>query len=126
MINGQNFFDQSVKKWFKEHMIKFEKLQLVKEIMTPLLSTRLSLFQQYNIAIDLSKWQELDADPKTIKQIHFTRTLTREEGATMFFIIEEAKSINSFQLNKLKSRIQKWYWRMVSSMVVIGDSNKRD
>ena len=102
MINGQNFFDQSVKKWFKEHIIKFEKLQLVKKIMTQLLSTRLSLFQQHNNAIDLSKWQE-------------------KGGATMFFIIEEAKSINSFQLNKLKSRTQKWYWRMVSSMVVIDD-----
>ena len=43
------------------------------------------------IAIDLSKQQKLDADPKAIQQINFTGNLTRGEGALMFFIIEEAK-----------------------------------
>ena len=42
------------------------------------------------IAIDLSK---LDFDPKAIQQINFTINLSRAEGATMFFIIEEAKEI---------------------------------
>ena len=41
--------------------------------------------------MDLSKQQKLDANPKAIRQINFTRNLSREEGATMFFIIEEAK-----------------------------------
>ena len=40
------------------------------------------------IAIHLSKQQKLDADPKAIQQIRFTRNLDRAEGATMFFIIE--------------------------------------
>ena len=55
--------------------------------------TRLSLFKKnYKlIAIDLSKQQKLDADPKAIQQINFTGNLTRGEGALMFFIIEEAK-----------------------------------
>ena len=54
--------------------------------------TRLSLFQKYykSVAIDLSKQQKLDADPKVIQQINFTRNLDRAQGATMFFIIEEA------------------------------------
>ena len=43
------------------------------------------------IAIDLSKQQALDADPKAIQQINFTAKLERVEGATMFFITEEAK-----------------------------------
>ena len=43
------------------------------------------------IAIDLSQQQALDADPKAIQQINFTGNLNRREGATMFFIIEEAK-----------------------------------
>ena len=43
------------------------------------------------IAIDLSKQQVLDADPKAIQQINFTENLDRAEGATMFSIIEEAK-----------------------------------
>ena len=41
------------------------------------------------IAIDLSKQQELDSDPKTIQQINFTGNL--ESQSTIFFIIEEAK-----------------------------------
>ena len=43
------------------------------------------------IAIDLSKQQELDADPRAIQQINFTANLDRNDGATMFFINEEAK-----------------------------------
>ena len=43
------------------------------------------------IAIDLSKQQKLDADPKAMQQINFIGNLDRAEGVTMFFIIEEAK-----------------------------------
>ena len=43
------------------------------------------------IAIDLSKQQALDADPKAIQKINFTRNLDRAAGATMSFIIEEVK-----------------------------------
>ena len=54
---------------------------------------RLSLFQKYYklIAIDLTKQQKLDTDPKAIQQINFTGNIDREEGRTMFFIIEKAK-----------------------------------
>ena len=41
------------------------------------------------ILIDLSKQQALDAGPKEIQQINFTRNL--EQQATIFFIIEETK-----------------------------------
>ena len=57
------------------------------------------------IAIDLSKQQALDADPKAIQQINFTGTLAQEENAstTMFFIIEEAKkTISDFSQGTLK------------------------
>ena len=43
------------------------------------------------IAIDLSQQEALDADPKAIQQFNFTGNLDRAEGATMFFIVEEAK-----------------------------------
>ena len=43
------------------------------------------------IAIDLSKQQALDADPRAIQQINFTANLGRTGNAKMFFIIEEAK-----------------------------------
>ena len=43
------------------------------------------------IAIDLSRQQGLDADPRAIQQINFTSNLDRAGNTTMFFIIEEAK-----------------------------------
>ena len=43
------------------------------------------------VAVDLSKQQALDADPKAIQQINFTANLDRAGNTTMFFIIEEAK-----------------------------------
>ena len=43
------------------------------------------------IAIDLSKQQARDADPRAIQQINFTANLDRDENTTIFFIIEEAK-----------------------------------
>ena len=45
------------------------------------------------IAIDLTKQQELDADPKTIQQTNFTGNLDQNENSTMFFIIEKAEQI---------------------------------
>ena len=43
------------------------------------------------IAIDLSKQQALDADPRAIQQINFTGNLDRAGNTTMLFIIEQAK-----------------------------------
>ena len=43
------------------------------------------------IAINLSKQQALNADPRAIQQINFTANFDREGNTTMFFIIEEAK-----------------------------------
>ena len=45
------------------------------------------------IAIDLSKQQALDANPRTIQQINFTANLDRDRAGntTIFFVIEEAK-----------------------------------
>ena len=43
------------------------------------------------IAIDLSKEQALDADPRAIQQIIFTANFYRTGNTTLFFFIEEAK-----------------------------------
>ena len=54
------------------------------------------------IAIDLSKQQNLNADPKAIQQINFAGNLTGGEGALMFFIIEEAKEkVLEFKLKRV-------------------------
>ena len=42
-------------------------------------------------ATDWRKQQKLDADSKAIQQISFNGNLDRAEGATIFFIIKEAK-----------------------------------
>ena len=41
------------------------------------------------IAIDLSKQQVLDADPRAIQQINFMANLDRARYSTIFFIIEK-------------------------------------
>ena len=43
------------------------------------------------IAIDLSRQNKLDADPRAIQQINFTANLDRAGNTTIFFIIEEEK-----------------------------------
>ena len=43
------------------------------------------------IAIDLSKQQVLDADPKAIQQIKFIANLYQDRNTAMFFIIKETK-----------------------------------
>ena len=91
IIDGRNFFDQPIKNDLKTY-------DNIKKIVTGqgddyttgwLLDY--SYFKKYYklIAIDLSKQQ--DADLKAIQQTIFTENLDREEGLTMFFIIEETK-----------------------------------
>ena len=58
--------------------------------------TRLLDYNYFNkhykmIAIDLSKQQALDSDPKAIQQITFTGSQSGNNNKLMFFIIEEAK-----------------------------------
>ena len=43
------------------------------------------------IAIDLSKQQTLDADPRAIQQINFTANLDRDRNSRFYFILEEVK-----------------------------------
>ena len=44
-------------------------------------------------AIDLSKQQALDADPRAIQQIKFTANLDRAGDTRVYFILEESKEI---------------------------------
>ena len=43
------------------------------------------------VAIDLSKQQVLDDNPKAIQKINFTENLERGGQMTIYFIIEKAK-----------------------------------
>ena len=80
-------------------MRTLEKLLLVKEIITQQVLTlrayfiACAYFKNYYeiIAIDLSKQQALDADPREIQQINFTANLDRAGNTRTYFILEEAK-----------------------------------
>ena len=43
------------------------------------------------IAIDLSKQQVLDTDPRAIQQINFTADLDRARNTRIYFILVESK-----------------------------------
>ena len=43
------------------------------------------------IAVDLTKQQALDPDPRAIQQINFTANLDRAGNTGIYFILEEAK-----------------------------------
>ena len=90
MIDGKNFFDQPVKSDMRTHD-NIQKIATGRGDDGCLLDY--NYFNNYyeTIAIDSSKQQALDADPKVIQQINFTGNLDRAEGATMFFIIKEVK-----------------------------------
>ena len=45
------------------------------------------------IAIDLSKQQALDADPRATQQINLSSNLDRANNIRILFILEEAKEI---------------------------------
>ena len=43
------------------------------------------------IAVDLSRQQTLDADPRAIQQINFTANLDRASDTKVYFILEKSK-----------------------------------
>ena len=55
------------------------------------------------IAVDLSKQQALDADPRPIQQINFTANLDRAGNTRIYFSLDEAKeTILDFSQGTLK------------------------
>ena len=93
MTNGQSFFDKPVKNDLRtyDNIRKIATGQGDDYITDFLLDY--NYFNKYYkmIAIDLSKQQALDADPKAIQQINFNGNSDQAAGATIIFIVEEAK-----------------------------------
>ena len=93
IIDGKNFFDQPVQndKVTNENIRKTATGQEYYYITGCLLDY--IYFKKYYkmIAIDLSKQQALDADPKAIQQINFTANLDRAGNTRIYFILEEVK-----------------------------------
>ena len=92
-IDGKNLFDQPINRMTKtdENIRKIATGQRDNYATGCLLDYSYFKDHYKMIAIDLSKQQALDADPRAIQQINFTANLDRAGNTTMFFIIEEAK-----------------------------------
>ena len=105
MINGENFFHQPVKKY----KVTYENIRKISTGQGDDYTTGCLLDYQYFkdsykiIAIDLSKQQALDADPREIQQINFTANLDRAGNTRIYFILEEAKET---VLNFTKSTVK--------------------
>ena len=93
MINGGNFFDQLI----KNNKVTYENINNIAiGLGNDYTSGRLLDYTYFKdsykmIAIDLSKQQALDADPRAIQQINFTSNLDRAGNTRIYFIPEEVK-----------------------------------
>ena len=93
MIDRQNFFDQSV----KTDLRTYDNIQKLATGQGDDYTTGCLLDYPYfkkdykMIAMNLSKQQAVDADPKAIQHISFTGNVDRDRNTTMFFLNEEAK-----------------------------------
>ena len=94
MIDGQNDFDQLVKR----DMRTYDNIQKIAIGQGDDYTTSCLLdypyFQEYYkmIATDLSKQQVLDADPKAIQQIKFLGNLERDGNTKMFFYLRRERN----------------------------------
>ena len=93
IINGKNFFDQPI----KNKKVTNESIRKIATGQGDDYTTGCLLDYPYftdtykMIAVDLSKQQALDVDPRAIQQINFTANLDRAGNASVYFILEEAK-----------------------------------
>ena len=93
MIDGKNFFDQPV----KNNKVTYKNIRKIAtdqgDDYTTVCLLDYIYFKNYYkmIAVDLSKQQALDSDPKAIQQINFTTNLDRARNTRFYFILEEAK-----------------------------------
>ena len=93
MIDGRNFFDQPLKNDLKTYD-NIQKISISQgDYYTNCCLLDYACFKKYYklIALDLSKQQKLDADPKTVQQINFAGNLDQAGNTQMFFIIENVK-----------------------------------
>ena len=92
MIDGENFFDQPINNMIKPYE-NIRKITIGQgdDYTTGSLLDYTSIKKYKMIAVDLSKQQALDADPKAIQQINFTANLDRDNNTRFYFILEEAK-----------------------------------
>ena len=93
MIDGENLFHQPL----KNDKVTYKNIRKTAAGQEDDYTTGCLLDYNYfknhykMIAVDLSKQQGLDADPKAIQQVDFTANLDRENNTRFYFILEESK-----------------------------------
>ena len=93
MINGENFFDQPI----KDNNVTYENNRKVATDKGDNYTTGCLLDYTYFrdnykiIAVDLSRQQALDPNPRKIQQINFTANLDRAGRTRIYLILEESK-----------------------------------
>ena len=93
MINGENFFHQPI----KNNKVTYENIRKIvigqgDDYTTGCLLEYSYFADTYKmLAVDLSKQQALDADPRAIQQINFNANLDGAGNTKVYFILEEAK-----------------------------------
>ena len=105
VINGENFFDQPI----KNNKITYDNIRKIATGQGDDYTTRCLLDYPYfkdtykMVAVDLSKEQALDADPRAIQQINFTANLDRAGKTRLYFTLEEVKeTILDFSQGRVK------------------------
>ena len=99
MIDGKSFFNQLI----KNNKVTYENIRKIAIGHGDDYTTRCLLhytyFKKYYkmIAIDLSKQQALDADPRAIQQINFTGNLDRDRNTRL-----QNKTIFAFSQGTVK------------------------
>ena len=104
-IDGKIFFDQPSKndKVTYENIRKISTVQGDDYITGCLLDYTYSKKYYKMIAVNLSKQQALDTDPKAIQQINFTANLERVGNIRFYLILEEAKeTVTEFSQGSVK------------------------
>ena len=93
MINGENVFDKPI----KNNKVTYENIRKIATGQGDDYTTGCLLDYPYfkdsykMIAVDQSKQQALNADPRAIQQINFTANLDKADNTRIYFILEEAK-----------------------------------
>ena len=93
MIDEKKFFDQPI----KDNKVTYEVIRKIATCQGDDYTTGCLLDYPYfkdsykMIAVDLSKKQVSDADPRVIQQINFTENLDRVDNTRIYFNLKEAK-----------------------------------
>ena len=93
MINGENFFDQPI----KNNKITYENIRKIATGQGDDFTIGCLLDYPYfkdsykMIAVDLSKQEALDDDPRANQQINFTANLDREGKTRIYFLKKQKK-----------------------------------